>query len=250
MKRNLFFVLGVFILLALMAAGCSSNSASDVVSIASDATYPPFESVDDKTKEIVGFDIDLINAIADKADMKIEIVNVPFDSVLAGLQTCQYDLGLSSITITEERKQNFLFSDPYINAGQIITVQAANTDITTTADLTGKRLAAQLGTTGEIEAKKFSPDLYKPYDSVDLAFLDLQNGQIDAVITDYPTSANFVSKSGAALKMVGEPFTSESYGIAICKTKPELQTKINAALKTLIDDGTVESLTKKWLAVE
>ncbi len=228
----------------------SGYPAPDVVLIATDATFPPFEMVDENTKELIGFDIELMKAVADKAGINYEFVNLPFDPMLAGLAQCQYDMAIAAITITEERKEEFLFSNPYIDAGQIIVVKAGNENIKSKDDLSGKTIGAQLGTTGEIEAKAIDGVTYKPYDTYDLAFLDLANGQIDAVIADYPTALGFIAKNPNKLMTVGEKFTEEFYGIAICKNRGDLLEKINPALQAVIDAGVVDQLAAKYLAGE
>ncbi len=224
--------------------------APEVVSIATDATFPPFEMVDEATKELIGFDIELMEAVAAQAGLQFEFVNLPFDPMLAGLSECQYDMAIAAITITDERKEQFLFSEPYVDAGQIITVQSGNSTILSKDDLTGKIIGAQLGTTGEIEAQAIEGVEYKPYDTYDLAFLDLINGQIDAVIADNPTALGFIEKNPDKLKTVGEVFTSEFYGIAICKDRQDLLDKINPALAAVKESGFVEQLAAKYLAGE
>lgn len=224
--------------------------APELVRIATDATFPPFEMVDEATKELIGFDIELMEAVAVQAGIQYEFVNLPFDPMLAGLSECQYDMAIAAITITDERKAQFLFSDPYVDAGQIITVKAGNTRIQGKEDLNGMIIGAQLGTTGEIEAQAIEGVEYKPYDTYDLAFLDLINGQIDAVIADNPTALGFIEKNPDKLMTVGEVFTSEFYGIAICKTRQDLLDKINPALKAVIDSGFVVDLAAKYLAGE
>jgi polar amino acid transport system substrate-binding protein len=253
MKRKLFLLLSVLVALSLLLASCSAGGASSgktVVRVASEASYPPFETVDEKTKELVGFDIDLMNAIAQKEGFTVEFKNTPFDSVLAGISTCQFDAAISAITITEERKKQMNFSDPYIAAGQIITVRNDNNSISTPADLKGKKISVQLGTTGEIEAKKIDGATVKPFDTVDLAFLELVNGQVDAAIVDNPTTLVYVNKFKDKIKTVGQPFTDENYGIAVCKKNTDLQTKINAALAALKSDGTIQKLQDKWLSAK
>ncbi|HSM24934.1 MAG TPA: basic amino acid ABC transporter substrate-binding protein [Anaerolineaceae bacterium] len=224
--------------------------APGVISIATDATFPPFEMVDETTKELIGFDIELMEAVAAQAGLQYEFVNLPFDPMLAGLSECQYDMAIAAITITDERKEQFLFSDPYVDAGQIITVKTGNTSINSKEDLSGKILGAQLGTTGEIEARAIEGAEYKPYDTYDLAFLDLINGQIDAVIADNPTALGFIEKNPDRLMTVGEVFTSEFYGIAICKNRQDLLDIINPALAAVIESGFVEELAAKYLAGE
>ncbi len=115
-------------------------------------------------------------------------------------------------------------------------------------DLTGKTIGAQLGTTGAIEAGKIEGATVKTYDSYDLAFLDLANRQIDAVIADYPTALGFVAQNSDKLTTVGQVFTDEFYGIAVCKTKTDLLNTINQGLKAVKDNGTLAKLEQKWLA--
>lgn len=277
MKSKLLFLLSFLIITTMMLAACSPAATAEptvdtgypqpgvqvdtqqpagypgpsegtIYRVATDATFPPFEMVDEASKELSGFDIDLFKAIAQKANIQYEFVNLPFDPMLAGLSQCQYDMAIAAITITEERQKEFLFSDPYIDAGQIIIVKKDDTAITSKADLKGKVIGAQLGTTGEIEAQAIEGVIYKPYDTYDLAFLDLANGQIDAVIADYPTALGFIAKNPDKLKTVGDKFTNESYGIAICKDKGFLVDIINPALQAVKDEGLLTELAAKYLA--
>lgn len=248
MKRTVLFTISILAILAMLLSACSTPKTK--VTVATDATFPPFEYVDEQTKEMTGFDIELIRMIADKAGLEITIENTPFDSVTAGISQCQFDIAIAAITITDDRKKEMLFSDPYINAGQIVVVREGEQAITSYADLTGKTIAAQLGTTGAIEAEKVANVTFKPYDSYDLAFLDLQNGQVDAVIVDYLTAVGFLGKNPGKLKMVGDVFTDESYGIAVCKNKTDLLDKVNAALKALKDEGKLKELETKFLAAQ
>lgn len=257
MKRISIVFLSVIVIASMLLSGCqaaatpTAANAPIKVRVATDATFPPFETVDEKTKDLTGFDVDLMNAVAKKANLQVEWVNIGFDSMLAGLSECQYDAAIAAITITDERKAKMGFSDPYINAGQIVTVSKKTTDITSKDNLTGKTIGAQIGTTGAIEAGKIKDAKVKTYDSYELAFLDLTNGQIDAVIADYPTTLAFLAQNGDKLQTVGNVFTEENYGIALCTKQAEkLSPMINAALKALKDDGTIKTLETKWLAAK
>lgn len=243
----------VLLLTAVMLSACGGTAATPaekVYRIATDATYPPFETVDETSKDLVGFDIDLIKAVAEAGGFKYELVNVNFDPLLAGTSQCQYDAAISAITITDARKETMLFSDGYISAGQIITINKSNTEIKTVDDLKGKTIGVQIATTGAIEAAKIEGATVKTYDTVDLAFLDLANKQVDAVVADYPTSLAFVKQNADKIVTTGEPFTQEVYGIAVCKNNADLVTKINAGLKAAKDNGTIDQLKTKWLASE
>jgi polar amino acid transport system substrate-binding protein len=245
MRRLFWFVLIGVVLCSLVLAGCAPKPAK--VRIATDATWPPFESVNEQTKEIEGFDIDLMTAIAERADLEIEFVNVAWDPLLAGMAQCQYDAAISAMTITEERKKQFLFSDPYFEAGQMVTVRIDNTDITGKDDLGGKVVGAQIGTTGSFEVEAIEGATLKTYDDIGLAMQDLMNGQIDAVVADNPLVLGYAGENPDKLKTVGEVFTDENYGIAVCKTNTELVEKINAGLKAVKDEGLVEQFVDKWL---
>jgi polar amino acid transport system substrate-binding protein len=250
MKRKSFLLISVIVILSLLMASCQSTPGAGgktKIRVATEAAYPPFEVINEQTKQPEGFDIDLMNAIAEKANLEVEYQNTPFDAVLTGMATCQFDAAISAITITPKRAEEIGFSNPYINAGQITTVRLDETSITGPADLKGKTIGVQLNTTGNIEADNIEGATVKPYDTVDLAFLDLQNGQVDAVVADYPTTLNFINKSNGKIKTVGEVFTDESYGIAVCKTNTALLDKINKALAELQKEGFITKLEEKWL---
>lgn len=250
MNRKLHLLIAILVVLSMLLGACQTagSGTKTKIRVATEAAYPPFEVMNEQTNQPEGFDIDLMNEIAKKANLEVEYQNTPFDAVLTGIATCQFDAAISAITITEERKEKIGFSNPYINAGQITTVRLDNTDIKGPADLKGKTIGVQLNTTGQIEVEKIEGVTVKPYDTVDLAFLDLQNGQVDAVVADYPTTLNFINRNKDKLKTTGEVFTEESYGIAVCKTNTELLEKFNKALDELEKEGFIKKLEEKWLA--
>ena len=245
MKKILLVVLIGIVLISVLS-GCGQTTLK--VRIATDATWPPFEYVDEQTMDIVGFDIDLIKAIADEAGLDIEIVNVSWDPLLAGMAQCQYDAAISAMTITDERKEVMLFSNPYFEAGQLVTVRFGNTDIASKEDLGGKTVGAQIGTTGSFEVGKIAGATLKTYDDIGLAMQDLMNGQIDAIISDNPLAMGYANANPDKLKTVGAVFTSEYYGIAVCNTETELLERINEGLAKVKAKGLIDELILKWLA--
>jgi polar amino acid transport system substrate-binding protein len=253
MKSKSFFLLSLVVVFSLLLSACGAGGAATgktKIRVATEAAYPPFEMVNEQTKELEGFDIELMKAVGEKAGLEVEFVNTPFDSVLAGIATCQFDAAISAITITAERAENIGFSQPYINAGQVTTVRMDEAVIMGPGELPGKTIGVQLSTTGQIVAEEIEGATVKPYDTVDLAFQDLMNGQVDAVVADYPTTLNYVNKNKDKIKTVGDVFTDESYGIAVCKTNTELLEKINAALAELESEGFIDELEQKHLASE
>jgi len=244
MKRFILCIL-IGLVLVTVLAGCGQKA--EKIRIATDATWPPFEYVDEQTKEIVGFDIDLINAIAEKEGLDIEILNVAWDPLLAGIAQCQYDAAISSVSITEDRAKEMLFSDPYFQVGQLVTVRKDNTDIKGRDDLAGKVVGAQIGTTGSFAIEDVEGATLRTYDDIGLAFLDLINGGIDAVVSDNPLAYEYVGKNPDKLKTVGEVFTSEEIGIAVCKDNTDLLAKLNSGLRAVMAEGLIEELIDKWL---
>ena len=220
------------------------------VTVAIDATFPPFDYVDNSTKEIIGFDIDLFKAIAAKEGFQVEFKNVAWEVLLAGIGQCQYDAAISSIAITDERNQNMLFSDPYFTAGQQVVVDADNTTIKSKDDLNGKKVGAEINTAGAIEIGKIIGAELVNFDSIGLAFQSLMNGSVDAVVTDNVMALGFVSKYSDKLKAIGEPFMDESIAIAVCKTRTDLLDRINAGLAAVKEEGTIDILIGKWMKTQ
>ena len=243
MKRLLWLLMATILVAGLILPGCSGDTGK--IRVATDATWPPFEYVDTQTNEIVGFDIDLFNAIAEKAGLEVEWINVEWDPLLAGVAQGTYDAAISSITIKEERKEDMDFSDPYYVAGQII-VAKTDSDITGAAGLVGKKVGVQSGTTGDDEVSAMDGVEVTGYDEIGMAFVALMNNQVDAVVCDTPVASGYVNKYDT-LKTVGEVLTTEEYGIAMPKGSDELMKKVNDALAEVVADGVIDQLVQKWL---
>lgn len=244
-KLGILMVLAAMLVVSLVT-GCQSQPKKIVV--ATDATWPPMEYVDEN-KNIVGFDIDLMNAVAQEAGLEVEYRNVAWDGIFAGLAAGEYDTVISSVTITDDRKAQYDFSEPYINAGQIVVVQAGS-DITGPEALTGRTVGAQLSTTGAFAVQEMSGVTLKEYDEIGLAFEDLVAGRIDAVVTDTPVAADFAMQREeyrAKLRIVGDSFTEEYYGILVQKGNSDLLAKINQGLAAVQDKGIDKDLEEKWL---
>jgi polar amino acid transport system substrate-binding protein len=157
---------------------------------------------------------------------------------------------MSSVTITEERQKEMDFSDPYINAGQILVVPKSTSGVTTLEDMKGDTVGAQIGTTGSFEVQKVDGVELKSYDEIGLAFEDLVNGRIEGVVADTPVVANFALQNETyqgELKIVGEPFTDEYYGIAVAKGNDEVLNAINRGLAGVLGTKTYDRIEEKWL---
>jgi polar amino acid transport system substrate-binding protein len=245
MRRTLYLLLAVLIVATL--AACAKGPKDVVYKIGTNAEYPPFESVDD-AGNIIGFDPDIMDALAEKAGFEYEFVNTRWDGIFVALQSGEFDAVISAATITDERAEIVDFSDPYFNAGQMIAVREADKDkITSVADLDGVKVGVQLGTTGDQWVSENTKAEVVRYDEITLAFQALGNGDVDAVFNDGPTSAEIIQANpelGAV--MVGEPITDEFYGIAVNKDKSDLLKMINEALAEIRADGTYDEIHEKW----
>jgi polar amino acid transport system substrate-binding protein len=253
MRKKVFFILFAVLLLAgIPFVGLTKEKAASgkKLVVATDATFPPMEFVDETSKEIVGFDIDFLKAVAEAGGFGVEFKNTAWDGIFAGLATDKYDAIISSVTITEERKKEMDFSKPYINAGQILVVQKASKGVTKLADLKGKTVGAQMGTTGAFELEKVKGVNPKTYDEIGLAFEDLVNGRIAGVVVDTPVAANYAlqnEKYKGKLKIVGESFTQEFYGVVVKKGNTTLLDMINKGIDKVVGTKKYAELEKKWL---
>lgn len=220
-------------------------NASKII-IGTDATFPPMEFGDDKGN-LLGYDIDLGDRISEELNVEAEFVNIAWDDVFEALLQGEVDVIISSVTITDERKQKYDFSDPYLNAGQVIITRKENTSISSTDDLQGKKIAVQKGTTNEQQAYQYtSKAMVLTYDDFIDATNALLNGEADVIFSDLTGAKGIVNKS-PTLKIASDPFTSEFYGIVFRKGEEDLVAKINSVLEILRQRGVLVLLKQKWL---
>jgi ABC-type amino acid transport substrate-binding protein len=244
LKRSLIFTFIAILIVSIVTISCQSPLK---ITVATNANYPPFNSIDKQTGHIVGFDIDLMNAIAKKEGLKIEYVEVDLEPLLQGMAQGKYDAAISALSITAERQQQMLFSNPYFVAGQVVTVRKDETSITGKDSLTGKLVGVETGSTGAASISQTPNLTLKNYADLTSAWADLENGIIDAIVSDNTIALEYVSRNPDTLKIVGAPFSQEDYAIAVAKNKSELLKKINAGLNAVQSEGLLEELYHKWL---
>ncbi|NLB53308.1 MAG: basic amino acid ABC transporter substrate-binding protein [Syntrophomonadaceae bacterium] len=218
--------------------------------VGAETTFPPMEFMEGG--EYVGFDMDLIRAIAEAENMEVEMNSLGFDALIPAVQTGQIDCVISAMSITDERKESVDFTEPYFQAGLIIAVKSDNTTINNLEDLEGKKIAAQIGTTGAdacngVKEKDAATEV-SIYNSTGEAYMALENDVVDAVINDHPVTMYYVNTEGQdKVKTVGEVFAAEdTYGIAVKKGNAELLNKLNKGLQKIRDDGTYDEIYDKW----
>jgi len=222
------------------------NTVKPVLRIGTDATYPPMEFTNEQGV-LAGYDIDLGNKVAEKMQSEVEFFEYSWDNIFSALENNQIDVIISSVSITDERKETYSFSTPYLNAGQVIITKKDNNLISSTDHLTDKKIAVQKGTTNESEALKYtSPELVIPYDDFIDATNALINSEVDAIFSDL-TNAKGIVNDNPTLKIASEPFTKEEYGIVMRKSDNELLDQVNTALESLRQQGVLVYLKQKWL---
>ncbi len=243
MKKLLVFAL----VLGLLAAGSAAAMAKETVwKVGTDATFPPFESVDDFTGEYVGFDMDLIRAIGDYLGVKIQIVNVAWDGIIPGLLNGNYDLLIAAMTITPERAMAVDFTDPYFEASQLILVRENDDSIQGPDDLKGKYVTVQIGTTGDLYVSDSDVARVGRFNTAPEALLEVTNGGADACVVDAGVAQEYVAKNPGQVKIVGVPFTDEAYGIAVNKGQGKMLSQLNEALAALKANGTYDEIYGKY----
>ncbi|MGR5185053.1 arginine ABC transporter substrate-binding protein [Photobacterium damselae] len=231
-------------------ASTHALAAEQELKFAMEATYAPFEYIDENN-QIQGFDVDLANALCQQMDVKCTFHNQAFDSLIPALKFKRYDAAISGIDITEARQQQVSFSEPYYdNAAAFVSLKDKVAD---QAALTGKRIGVQNGSTHQSYLlDNMSGVTAVPYSSYQDAFIDMQNGRIDAVFGDTAVVAEWFKKD-PNLAYVGKPITSQKYfgngfGIAVNKSNQELVNKLNTALKTVKANGQYQVIYDKYFS--
>ncbi len=230
------------------AAYTGPNLGGKELKIGSDTAYPPFE-FPDKDKKIVGFDVDMVDEICKLANCKYKFITTYIDTIFTKLAAGEFDLVVSGVTITEERKKTVDFSDSYLKYGEVILVRADETKIQGKDDIKNVMVGVQTGTSNEETAKKLVANEktnLKRYQTFDLAVAALINKDVDAVVIDSPAADGFMAQNRGKLKKAGQPFTSDDLGIAVKKGDKQLLDAFNAGLKVIKANGTWDKLYKKW----
>ncbi len=243
------FLITIFALVFLMA-GCDNSPSGKTYLVATDATLVPmsFMSVGN---DIIGFEPDLMRALAKEAGINIRIINVEWAGLFGGLITKKFDMVISSVTVLEERKARMAFSEPYLKSGLALVIRKNQEGINSFADAKKNNflIGAQIGTTAYFFLEK-DPGIHKKgYQMYGHAVADLINGKIDAVLGESTGTLFYKNKHKPLfekIKMVGEIMTNEHYAIVLHKEDTVLLTQVNSALQKILKDGTLARLHKKW----
>lgn len=245
MKKKIFTLVLVMILVVSCLAGCGSKGGTLIVG--TNAAFPPFEYVGDDGKPD-GFDVALIKAIGEKMGMTVVIQDMEFDSLVSSIGG-KIDVAIAGMTVTDERKQMVDFSDSYYEAVQAVIVPKGSA-IATADDLKNLTIGVQLGTTGEFIADEIEGATVSAYNKAVDAVNDLNNGRVDCVIVDKNPAEVFGAQFSDKVDVIDGTafdFEPEYYAIALPKGNTELASKINTALSELKADGTYDNLVKQYI---
>lgn len=255
MKKAITIILAVAMILACLT-GCSSSgkTVNDLkkagkLVIATSPDFPPFEELTD-ANTVEGIEIDIMQKVCDELGVELVIEQMDFDSVLPGVQAGKYDVGVSGISVTEKRKQNTLFTDPYCLAAQAIVVTSGS-PITCKADLEGKKVSVQTGTTAETFCMENGYDVSSFTANSD-AESALVTGKVDAWVIDDLTAAEMVTAYNAEntepLVVLGDAMTTEPYAFAFALGNDDIVNAINPIIQKMLSDGTIAAIFEKYQA--
>ena len=255
MKKRIAVMLAV-LMLALTLAGCGTKGTpmkklekAGKLVIATSPDFPPFESLSGDGK-VEGIEIDILNLVCEELGVELEIQQMDFDSVLPGVQSGKFDMGVSGISVTEKRQKNVLFTDPYCLAAQAIVV-VEGSPITCKADLEGKSVSVQTGTTAESFCNEngYKVSSFQANNDAQSAVVQ---GKVDAWVIDDLTAADMVkaynAENDVKLVVLDEPMTTEPYALAMAFGSEDTVKKVNEILSGLLADGTVASIFEKYEA--
>lgn len=250
MKKIISIILCMVMLLcSLTSCGAKGKTLDEVkeagkLVVATSPDFPPFESLEGS--KVVGIEVEIMEMVCAELGVELELVQMDFDSVLLGVQAAKYDCGMSGITVTEKREKNMLFTDPYCLAAQCIVVKA-DSPITTKADLSGKKVSVQTGTTAEefCTAAGYQVSAFAANADAKGA---LTSGRVDAWVVDDLTAKAMV-EGDSELKILSEAMTTEPYAFAFAFGSETLVEEINTIVNKLVEDGTVAALFEKYGAL-
>ena len=229
------------------AAGELTTVEAGKLTMATNAAFPPYEMTTD-AGEFEGIDIDTAKAIAEKLGLELQIDDMDFDAALLAVQQGKADMVMAGVTVTDERQNVMDFTDSYATGIQSIIVPEGS-DIASPDDLAGKKIGTQRGTTGYIYCSDdFGDDNVVAYDDGLTAVQALNNGQVDAVVIDNAPAQEFIA-ANPGLKILDTSYAEEDYAIGMAKGS-SLEDAVNAALKELKADGTLQSIVDKYITAE
>ena len=240
-----YFIFFCILFCCFFIVSCKEKTNNqDVLVIGINAEYPPFEYYDGE--KIVGIEIDMIDILSKKLNKKVVIEDMKFNTLMTALLSKKIDLIIAGLAITDERKQQFDFSDPYYDNTIVLVVKDDNDSIKTVNDLKGKKIGAQLGTLCDNYASTIEDAEVSKYDTPATAIMNLKAGKVDVVVTDKPVVKQLLLTNDGCKIVENVEIKTVPYGIAINKGNDELLTQINQAIKEMKESGELDKIFNKY----
>lgn len=261
MRRKLLMALFLTLVIGVLAAcgDADDESAStdegddatesddkDVLTVATDNGYVPFEFIDEESGDLVGFDIDLVTALAEETGYEIEFETLEFDGIVAGISSGRFDVAIAGMTITEEREEEIDFTQPYYEAGLILAVKEGTEGIDSIDDVDGKTVATRNGSTSQDYLEENTDAEIEAFPAITEAYQNVLADRADAVLYDLPNVQYYSEKDAdGEIETVGDKLTGEDYGVAFTKGS-ELRDEFDEALTELKENGTYDDIYEEW----
>lgn len=250
-------VLGLCAVVAFAFTACGSSSSSSsskkttkTYTVVTEPTFPPYDTTD-KDGNLTGFDMDMVKAIAKDQGFKVKFKSMEFQSLIPAIQSGNADIIAAGMNVDKDRSKKVDFTNTYCDAGLVVMVKKDNTDIKGEESLTkDMKVASQTGTSGATECKNLQKKGQIKeaviLDGFDTCIMQLQNGDVNAVIIDKPVAQNYMQKHSGKFKTVGKTLDAESYAMAVKKGNTALKKQLNAGLKNIVKNGKFQKICDKW----
>lgn len=269
MKKNAVSAI-IFLLILCLLAACGSDDAAETTATADDSksggvlermeeskemnvafegTYPPFNFIDEND-EFQGFDVDISNEIAGRLGVEANFIATKWDGLIGGLKADKFDIIISQMTVTEERKKSVDFTDPYVISGSVLITREETNDITKLEDIKGKNVGVGGGTTFEEVANTVDGAEVKLYKAVGDYIQDLTNKRLDVIINDQLLISYNIKEQNLPIKISSDILNKDEIGMAVNKGNEDFIEQVNKALSEMKEDGTYTEIYKKWFGTE
>ena len=270
MKKNTVSAIMFLLILCLLAA-CGSDDAAETaageesgsksggvlermeeskeLNVAFEGTYPPFNFIDEND-EFQGFDVDISNEIAERLGVEANFIATKWDGLIGGLKADKFDIIISQMTVTEERKKSVDFTDPYVISGSVLITREETNDITKLEDIKGKNVGVGGGTTFEEVANSVDGAEVKLYKAVGDYIQDLTNKRLDVIINDQLLISYNIKEQNLPIKISSDILNKDEIGMAVNKGNEDFIEQVNKALSEMKEDGTYTEIYKKWFGTE
>jgi ABC-type amino acid transport substrate-binding protein len=247
-KINIKWIISVFVVALVLALGTFiyQNFWPRHIRMAVALDNAPFSFRDPVSQQMIGLDVDVIQAIGNKENITIDLIGVKDTNLLSAVSTCQFEAGMGMLPVEQNSNLKVDFSDAYVQIGQVLTTRADETMITGRESLSGHQVGVQVGSIGALELEKDPSTSLVFYPTVNQLFQSLVKGNIEAAVSENTIAMMFVAESHGTLKTTGKLFNAQDRGIAFCQSPLNLRNRINRGLEKIKSEGRLDELIQNW----